>query len=127
MSISRSPAAQGDDDGGLLLEVLPSSFTTDGSYYRSIYYYSMARTTTSSNISVEIGALELQYDVQTRFGVLERRTSGVYVSIAPAWTMPAANHTVWVYYDNVGHNLSVYVDDGGKPKPRFTFPSTSTT
>jgi len=117
MSISRSPAAQGDDDGGLLLEVLPSSFITDGSYYRSIYYYSMARTTTSSNISVEIGALELQYDVQTTFGVRERRTSGVYVSIAPAWTMPAANHTVWVYYDNVGHNLSVYVDDGGKPKP----------
>ncbi|TVU07027.1 hypothetical protein EJB05_47066, partial [Eragrostis curvula] len=101
MSVSRSQQ-RNDDDGGLLLEVLPSV----RDQFDRTNYYSLVRTTTSSNISVDIGTLEYYYEQSTR---------GVYVSIAPAST---AKHTVWVDYDAVRHNLSVYIVDGsGKPKP----------
>jgi hypothetical protein len=86
------------------LQVLPYAWD---SFDRTIYYC-LERTTTRGNISIEIGTQEYYYDQSTR---------GVYVSIVPAWTTPAANHTVWVDYDAEGHSLSIYINSGGMPKP----------
>lgn len=92
-----------NDDGGLLLQVM--SRVRDR-LDRTVYYPPLARTTTGSNISIQIGSLKYYYEETSR---------GVYVSITPA---SMANHTVWVDYDAVGHNLSVYIVEGAwKPKP----------
>lgn len=84
------------------MEVLPR---VRDEFDRTIYYPKVSMRT-SSNISIEIGTREYYYEQYTR---------GVYVSIQPAST---AHHTIWVDYNAMEHNLSVYIVEGaGKPKP----------
>ncbi|CAO2041715.1 unnamed protein product [Urochloa humidicola] len=112
MSVSRlrdPTAVEGDDDSGILFEVLPGDNYRDG-LDRAIYF--PVASTTSGNISVEIGNLEYYY-YQGDFAV--------YVSIAPSpmqnLTSPPAKYTVWIDYEAKQHNMSVYVDDEGRAKP----------
>ncbi|KAL6653198.1 hypothetical protein ACP70R_012123 [Stipagrostis hirtigluma subsp. patula] len=97
--------------GGLLFEVLSDvlAMTTRDTYNSLI-------STTSGNVSVEIGTYN--HNGNNRY-YEESWISGLYVSITPATTpdAPPAKYTVWIDYDGKGQLLWVYVEDEKKPKP----------
>ncbi|KAL6885501.1 hypothetical protein ACP4OV_010280 [Aristida adscensionis] len=98
-----------DGGSGLVFEILPdvlaSGRDTD-SYGRSSSPYTSLASTTSGNISVELGNHNIPY-----------RSSGMYVSFTPVPAVPPENYIVWIDYDGKSQIIWVYVDKGNKPKP----------
>uniref|UniRef100_M8AM75 Putative LRR receptor-like serine/threonine-protein kinase n=1 Tax=Aegilops tauschii TaxID=37682 RepID=M8AM75_AEGTA len=76
-------------------------------------YASLARSRTTfpdgRRVAIEVSQAEYYYS---------QGTTSMYVSIEPEPnTTSMAIYTVWIDYNATAHNLSVYVVEGGKPKP----------
>ncbi|KAK3120514.1 hypothetical protein QOZ80_9AG0689160 [Eleusine coracana subsp. coracana] len=120
MAATKSKSKSDGGGGGLLFQVLPDVVMADFSrvrsyrysgYYRSSdslssdeTYSTLASSTTSGNISVDMGSTQTTYE----------GSNGLYVLFMPA---TPANYTVWIDYDGTGQIIWVYVGEGSKPKP----------
>lgn len=97
-------------DGGLMFGILPP--VLDG-FHRATYA-SLARSRTTFPDGRRVVAIEVS---QAEYYYSQGSTS-MYVSIEPEPNATSmAIYTVWIDYNAAAHNLSVYVVEGGKPKP----------
>lgn len=96
-------------NGGLMFGLLPP--VLDGPHRATYASLASSRTTfpDGRRVAIEVSQAEYYYS---------QGTTSMYVSIEPEPNATSmAIYTVWIDYSAAAHNLSVYVIDGGKPKP----------